>query len=70
MLYGNQLLVQGHHVKAPVSTAVKHHAILQALSLVLLMVVQIVQPSVTTDVHHVRDLVLEVVEVAAAQLNV
>lgn len=70
MLYGNLLLVQGHHVKVPVLTVVKHHAILQALSLVLLMAVQIVQPNVTMVVHHVRDPVQEVAVVVVVLLHV
>ena len=70
MRFGNQLLAQEHHVQVPVLIVVKHHAILQAHSQDLLMAVQIVQPSVTTVVPHVRVHARAVVEAAVVQRNV
>ena len=68
MPYGNLLHVLEHHAREPVSTAARHHAILQVHSQVPQMDVLIAVPNAIMDAPHVLGVVPGVaVEVAVLQ---
>lgn len=70
MRFGSQLLAQERHVQEHVSTAVRHHAILQVHNQALLMDVPTVPHNAIMVVRLVQVLVREVVEELVVQRNV